>query len=214
MEYHKIHSLFKRDEKGRMLIGEYSKPEFEYLRSNLWVFDEKVDGTNIRLMWDGNKITIGGKTDNAQIPTFLYSRLNELIDGKGYGLIFDRPATIYGEGYGARIQKGGGNYNPDGVDFVVFDIRIGDIWLKRVDVCDIAGKLGLAIIPSIGEGTLDDLVNKTSQGLISTWGDFQAEGIVARPTVGIRGRMGDRIITKLKTKDFIRATYKDELARI
>lgn len=205
-EYHKIHSLFKRDEKGRMLMGEYSKPEFEYLRNNRWVFDEKVDGTNIRLVWDGIKVTIGGKTDNAQIPAFLYSRINDLLDGKSFGLVFDAPAVIYGEGYGAKIQKGGGNYKRDGVDFVMFDVRVGEVWLKREDVYDIAGKLGLAIIPTVGEGTLDDLISSTAGGFKSTWGEFAAEGIVARPKIGFRDRMGHRIITKLKTKDFMRAT--------
>jgi len=39
-------------------------------------------------------------------------------------------------------------------------------------------------------------------GLVSKWGDFEAEGIVARPAVELKTRAGERIITKLKTRDF------------
>ena len=45
-EYHKINSVFKRDERGNF-IEEYADDVFEYLKDNVWVFTEKVDGTNI-----------------------------------------------------------------------------------------------------------------------------------------------------------------------
>jgi len=40
-----------------------------------------------------------------------------------------------------KIQKGGGNYIADGVDFVLFDVWINGIWLERENVEDIAEKL-------------------------------------------------------------------------
>ena len=46
-QYHKIQSVFKRDPNTKfktLLEGEYSIPEFEYLKDNEWVFTEKVDG--------------------------------------------------------------------------------------------------------------------------------------------------------------------------
>jgi hypothetical protein len=33
-EYHKIHTIFKRDEKGKLIFGDFSRPEFEYLQHN------------------------------------------------------------------------------------------------------------------------------------------------------------------------------------
>jgi hypothetical protein len=42
------------------------------------------------------------------------------------------------------------------------------------------------------------------EGFKSHWGDFIAEGIVARPKVELKTRAGHRIITKLKYKDFER----------
>jgi hypothetical protein len=45
-EYPKIQSLFKRDEKThKVLIGEYTLPEFSYLSKNEWRWMEKIDGT-------------------------------------------------------------------------------------------------------------------------------------------------------------------------
>lgn len=205
-EYHKIQTLFKRDmeRNGKTLLeGQWTLPEFEFLQHNTWVFTEKVDGTNIRVMFDGGKITFGGKTDNAQIPANLGTRLNEtfLPLAATFAEVFTGPVCLYGEGYGAKIQKGGGNYRPD-QDFVLFDVRVGEWWLQRADVEDVAAKLGLEIVPIIGEGTLHDAISQAKAGISSTWGNFQAEGIVARPKVELKTRSGERIITKIKCRDF------------
>lgn len=42
----------------------------------------------------------------------------------------------------------------------------------------------------------------TRKGIKSQWGDFIAEGIVARPATELLTRNGERIITKIKHKDF------------
>ena len=68
---------------------------------------------------------------------------------------------------------------------------------------DIALKLGVDIVPIIGEGTLDDMVEMTEHGFNSNWGEFVAEGIVARPKTELCARNGKRIITKIKHKDFL-----------
>ena len=200
--YIKIQSLYKRDEKGKMLFGQYSLPEFEYLRDNTWVFTEKVDGTNIRVMWNGTNVTFNGKTDNAQIPATLVKKLIETFPTEKFESL-DEELCLYGEGYGVKIQKGGGNYIPDGVNFVLFDVKVGDWWLKREDIEDIANKFPISVVPIIGEGTLDKLALMCEEGFNSQWGDFIAEGVVARPKVELRDRAGHRIITKLKHKDFL-----------
>lgn len=205
-EYHKIQTMFKRDmvNNGKTLLeGQWTLPEFKFLALNAWVFTEKVDGTNIRVMLQGGGITFGGKTDSAQIPAQLVTRLNErfLPLAEKMQEVFGCDACLYGEGYGAKIQKGGGNYRQD-QDFVLFDVKCGDWWLQRADVEDVAGKLGIDIVPIIGEGTLHDAVALAKAGIISTWGDFQAEGIVARPKVELKTRNGHRIITKIKSRDF------------
>lgn len=206
IKYHKIQTVFKRDPATNhktLLMGEYSLPEFEYLKDNEWVFTEKVDGTNIRVYWNGDSVRFGGRTDNAQIPTFLLSRLQDLFPPERMRVQFGTDEiTLYGEGYGAKIQKGGGNYIPDGVDFVLFDVLCGEWWLKREAVTEIAASLDISDVPIIGGGTLTRLVQWGERGFDSAWGSFTAEGIVARPAVELKGRSGSRIITKIKHKDF------------
>lgn len=206
-EYHKIQTLFKRDlnaKKKPIIEGSWTTPEFEYLAKNDWDFTEKVDGTNIRVMFDDGYIRFGGKTDSAQIPAQLVSRLEDrfIPIKEKFSEIFDGDVCLYGEGYGAKIQKGGGNYRDD-QDFVLFDVKVGDWWLRRDDVVDVATKLGLDVVPVIGGGSLFDAIDIVKTGFKSTWGEFYAEGIVARPKIELKTRSGERIITKIKTRDFL-----------
>lgn len=206
-EYHKIQTLYKRDMSSKrktLLEGQWTLPEFEYLADNLWTFTEKVDGTNIRVVFEGGGVTFGGRSNEAQIPAQLVARLNEhfLPLLQRLGEVFtDGAAVLYGEGYGAKIQKIGSHYRAD-QDFVLFDVRVGPWWLQRADVEDVAQKLGLDVVPVIGEGTLHDAVAWARTGIRSTWGDFAAEGIVARPKVELMTRGGQRLIAKIKSRDF------------
>ncbi len=209
IEYHKIQSVYLRDPANRhksFLEGQWSMPEFGYLVKNEWIWTEKVDGTNVRVHWNGEKVTFGGRTEDAQMPLFLVRRLEELFPRAKFHEHFP-PADhsdvmLYGEGYGAKIQKGGGNYNRDGVDFVLFDVQIGGVYLERHNVEDIAQKMGIRLVPIIGSGSLLDGIEMTRNGFDSTWGPFKAEGLVMRPAQELMTRLGHRIITKVKTRDF------------
>lgn len=111
--YHKIQTVFKRDEKTKKIIhGDYSMPEFEFLKDNVWIFTEKVDGTNTRVMWNGDRIIFGGKSEDAQIPVHLLYKLQELFEGTVKRQIFievfgKEPVEVclYGEGYGNKNEK-------------------------------------------------------------------------------------------------------------
>lgn len=218
-EYHKIDSIFKRDERGRMQWGTYARPEFEFLANNPWSWTEKVDGTNVRVHAhyseaDDPKLTLnyGGRTDNAQMPVFLMAKLREIFEAPHMYNAFVETFTpdqfidviFYGEGYGAKIQKGGGNYIANGVDFVLFDIRVENWWLKREDVEDIAVKLGLDVVPVLGQGTLREACDYVREGFASErWpGVTNAEGLVLRPAIDLFDRGGKRIITKIKHVDW------------
>lgn len=109
-EYTKIQTVFLRDPETKfktLLEGQYALPEFAYLADNAWIFTEKVDGTNIRVMI-GQSVTFGGKTDDAQIPARLLTRLEERFLPQSDALFeaFPEGGCLYGEGYGAKIQKG------------------------------------------------------------------------------------------------------------
>jgi len=204
-KYPKIQTVYLRDPatKYRTLLKEFARPEFEYLANNEWVFTEKVDGTNIRIGWDGERIVLGGRTERAQIPAFLVNKLQEMFPpGKFLSLYPDLQMTLYGEGYGARIQKGGGNYIPDGVSFILFDVMINDNWLARENVEDIAAKLDIDVVPIVGHGCLAYAVDMARNGFQSHIGTQVAEGLVMRPAVELCNRRGQRVITKIKHKDF------------
>lgn len=205
-EYPKIQSVFKRDRKTHKFIeGKFTCSEFEYLKDNQWEFTEKVDGTNCRVDWnhETQEIRFAGRTANAQMPVFLMERLLKLFPVEKFiSLYSDIPMTLYGEGYGAKIQKGGGNYKADGVDFVLFDVLIDGWWLERKNIKDIAEKLEIEVVPLVDEGPLCDAIGMVTSMIGSRWGDFPAEGLVLKPLVGLKNRKGNRIITKIKTRDF------------
>jgi len=206
-KYHKIQTVYLRDPDNKyrtLLDGQFALPEFKYLAGNEWVFTEKIDGTNVRVDWDCSRVLFGGRTDRAQLPTFLFAKLQELFPvGKFASLYPETPMTLYGEGYGAKIQKGGGNYIVDGVSFILFDVMI-ERYLERENVEDIAGRLGIDVVPIVGRGTLLDAVDMVGDGFISVIGSQTAEGLVMRPAIELFSRTGRRVISKIKYKDFVR----------
>lgn len=206
-EYPKIESLYNRDEKThRFIVGQFRLPEFEYLYPLFWRCTEKLDGTNIRIGWDGTGVAIGGRTEAAQIPTFLYAKLVELFTHEKLAAVFpsatlDQPVTLYGEGFGARIQKGG-NYIPDGVDFALFDVSVGRWWLRWDDVCGIANGLGIRHVPDLGMMPLHEAETLCRDGFDSEIGTAKAEGVVCRPGVSLYDHAHRRIIVKIKARDY------------
>jgi ATP-dependent RNA circularization protein (DNA/RNA ligase family) len=210
-KYHKIVTVYERDPETKykyLIEGRFAKPEFAYLSEDAWIWSEKIDGTNIRVMWDDDKIRYGGKTDNAQIPAFLLHQMDELFSIDIFSKLYpDNPLCLYGEGFGDKIQKKGKEYLRDSQSFILFDVRIGDVWLERHNVEDVAEKLGVQAVPIIGTGSLNKAVEYVRNGFASQVAksfalDTDAEGLVMRPEVELFDRLGHRIITKIKYKDF------------
>jgi len=161
-------------------------------------------------MWDGAEIRVAGKTDAAMIPPdlmkFILDRMDLYKIVQKFGAT---PFVIYGEGYGAGIQKGGG-YGAT-KSFIVFDVFIDNKWwLNRGQVTDIATVFGFDVVPFIGKMSLESGVTLVRNGFPShlaakqTGTGMQAEGLVGRPVETLFDKKGARIIIKLKTKDFAR----------
>jgi hypothetical protein len=204
-EYHKIETLYERDPKTfKVHTGELKNRTYSLLK--MWHWTEKVDGTNIRCTWREGKLTFGGRTDNAQIQADLVTWLYENVTAEKLQTVFqDVEAVVYGEGYGAGIQKGGGDYSPT-KKLIIFDVFVANKWwLNHENVCDVAHDLGLDVVPSFGEMTLEDATNFVRQGFKSRCAvnlNKDAEGLVGRPLETLFDKKGHRLITKLKTKDF------------
>ena len=205
-EYHKIETLFERDEKTKKLVeGQYRNKIVEYLKDNKWQFAEKIDGTNIRIYWDGHKVSFYGRTDKAQIPAELVNRLNELFGGEVNEQLFEQKfgetkVVLVGEGYGAKIQNGG--LYRDSQDFILFDVMIAGNWQPRESVEDIANYFGIDIVPIVLEGTIQEAIDYVKTKPKSKIGTANSEGVVGRPVVEMQDRCGNRVIVKIKGKDF------------
>lgn len=214
--YTKINTLYKRDEKGNIVIGDFSLPEFKYLYNNKWLAFEKVDGTNMSFYWDGHEMQIHGKSENASIPSTLMDTMKTILTKEKLAEVFSIKydengkevpfmVRIYGEGYGAKIQKCGGSYIKGGNDFRVFDIKINGFWLDWDNVVDITNQLGLKTVEPFGEMTLEEAEKMVIGGFkspIAENKELDAEGLVLRPTVQLFNRKNERIMVKIKTCDY------------
>lgn len=205
-KYHKIETLYERDTTTKKLIeGRFRNEGFEYLKDNIWEFTEKIDGTNIRIYWDGHRVTFHGRTDNAQLPAELTNKLFELFGGETNEQLFEQKfgeneVTLFGEGYGAKIQNGG-NYSPT-QEFILFDATICNRFLDRNAVKEIAEYFNIEVVPTILVGTLKEAVEFVKTKPKSKIGIADSEGLVGRPLFELYNKNGERAIVKIKVRDF------------
>ena len=213
-----------------IIPDQLTTPEFELLRKyNVkWEATEKVDGecTSIHLIPDlpldketegGYRIEVHGKTDKANMRPEELELLKKIGNKDKLLEAFTRikedgtkeepemECIIFGETYGRGMQAPGGRYCKTHLKFICFDIKIGNTWLKRDAVETICSKLGIDVVPDLGEMTLDEAIEKVKTGFTSQVSEdptLIAEGIVLRAPLGILDRMGRRIVTKVKHKDF------------
>lgn len=208
-EYHKIQNIYKRDEKtNRLIDGQYYDSAVEYLAGLEWIAGEKIDGTNIRVIWDcsSNQIEIKGRTDKAELSLDLLQAIHDMFDPLIPILKEKFPdvnLVFYGEGYGPGIQKGGGNYRSD-KSFILYDILINESFLNYFNMLDIATNIfSLPVVPELYRGTLPEIVEFVKD-MKSSFGDFDAEGVVARPIIELKDKRGKRLILKIKRKEIIK----------
>ena len=208
--YIKIDTPFERDNDGtkKLIEGKFRNETVEYLKDNEWLCSEKIDGTNIGIVWDGHKVSFQGRTERAQIPAPLVNKLNELFGGTINEEMFEQKfgetnVILFGEGYGPKIQKGGGLYRDD-VSFILFDVYLPDqnLQLKRDAVEDIAKSFGIDVVDIIITGTLQEAIDFVKTKPKSHIGTANMEGLVCRPAVEMLDRMGRSVITKIKVCDF------------
>ncbi len=205
-EYSKIETVFERamDGSKKLIPGKFRNKAVEFLKDNLWVFTEKIDGANIRVHWDGHKVEFGGRTDNSQIPANLVNKLNKMFGGLENEEVFEqkfgeKDVILFGEGYGPGIQKG--KLYRDDVSFILFDVMIDGLYLERPNIEDIATSFGIDVVPVVLEGTLSDGILFVQNHPVSNFGSAKMEGIVGKPKSELLDRQGRRVIVKIKFRD-------------
>lgn len=118
------------------------------------------------------------------------------------------PVYIYGEYFGADIQKCGSRYIQNGNDFLVFDIKQQGWWTPKNVRDALCKDLKLNTVPFLGVMTLKEIEDKVRAGFTTQFDraadpTMLEEGIVARPTIPLCDGSGNRIIVKVKYCDYI-----------
>ncbi len=211
-EYMKIKNLFMFNEKHEI---EGESPLFKALKDIVWTGTEKIDGTNVRIYWDGHEIKYAGRTDKADMPKELKATLDNIFMNQEMEYLFEqifenKEAYIFGEGYGPKIQNGGGYSKA--TKFIVFDITIDGFELNRENVNDVAKKLGLDYVPTLYVGNLNgaiEYVKENHKSEIAESEDKKIEGLVLTPCIDIYDRRGHRIKCKCKYRDVKKYIMED-----
>lgn len=212
LEYHKIDTIFERDMEGskKLIEGKFRNPAVEFLKDTVWIGKEKIDGTNIRIYWDGHTVSYAGRTDKAEIHKDLAKYIEEKFctpeaEQMFEQLFSDKEVYLFAEGYGAGIQGVGINYRQDKA-LILFDVCVNGTYLNMDSVNEIAKAFDIEVVKVLCEGTLDELVSfvknsPKSQSAIDK--DLVIEGLVAIPKVELKTQNDKRIIVKIKVKDFL-----------
>ena len=204
-EYQKIETLYKFDSVTKKFKREFYNPIIDYLKDCPWIISEKIDGTNIRVHWDGHRVEWSGRTDASQLPKEVESLLqekfgeSEIIFEQNFG---EKEVFLFMECYGGKIQGGlyGGKER-----LIGFDVIIGDTYLDKMIIKNIFDKFNIQtvefkIVSNLNEA-IEYVKNHVDDSIYCTDRKNQIEGLVCVPAVRLYDHQGKRIIVKIKKKD-------------
>lgn len=215
-KYEKFSSPFKKDDKFFNTIE-----MAQNLPVGTWIKTEKIDGTNIRIILTkpeegmlqvkrevhiaSRKLILNreDKGSNQYLDCLKDVNLHKIEE---YFKDVDSTVTIYGEGYGAGVQKGG-IYSKE-KRFRVFDIRIGEAYQDFEYVKKVCLDNQLNLVPIIGEvreityGECHNSLVKFKETLLKEGDGGKPEGIVYKFEPVLLNKYKERLIFKVKFKDF------------
>lgn len=229
--YPKILAPFKRETNKSKYVNEslWSKPEFKMLKEVEWVWTAKADGTSIKLYWNGDKVQFFGHTDKSQLSKLTLDYLNKTFGTPEAESVFEslygsNEVNVYGEFCSKEMNEDYGH--PNGM-FYVFDVQnaTSGKWWDRNSVVEFADSFDIQAVPIMLKGTIDEavrfvrLANRTwnkdfkTSYFISTneksylvdcpfFESAKLEGLVGRLPYELLDANGERIITKVKCKDY------------
>lgn len=232
--YTKILAPFCRDNAKSKFVNthKWSRPDFEALQDIEWHWTQKIDGTNLNIVWDGERISYKGHTDKTQWN----ERSKALIENT---FCTPEAETIFEELYGTQsvvvsmelVSKDfNQNYgHPDG-HFYVYDVRNGNTnkyWNREavtsfVNAFDSSREV-LEEVAELFVGSIRDAVEYVK--LAKKWnqnfeeidylsqdgiwwkvhnllGKYPLEGIVGRPPIELYNSKDERVICKVKCCDY------------
>lgn len=186
MGYMKIENLYKNQE-----VLKYDP---------LWVM-EKIHGTSTHIHWDlaGVSYFHGGASKDGFKAIFNH----ELLKHKFAMHFPSSTITIYGEGYGGKVQKMTHVYGKE-LRFIAFDVKVNGEWKDLPIAHNICEVLGLDFVPyKLVPPTLEVLneLRDAPSVLSSRLGisnNGMREGIVIKPFHETVNEHGNRVIAKHK----------------
>lgn len=233
--YEKIYAPFGRDSSKSEYVNtsKWSKPEFEFLQNNEWIWTQKIDGSNLNIIWDGERVSYKGHTDKTQwnersknyIESVFCTTEAETVFEQLYG---EQPVIVSMEIVSKDFNQ---NYGHLDGHFYVYDVRngvTGKYWDRKavedfVQAFDPEYK-EIEAVQIIFKGTIKEAIewvkiareyNENFErksvyisnivGFVDVknpLGKYPIEGLVGRPLVEIYNSKGERIITKVKCKDY------------
>lgn len=206
----KISAPFGRNSPKDRLVDRsiFAKPWVQmFYESGIKMYaSEKIDGTSVGIVWDGERISFVGHTEKSQFcPRYLEYLQNSFGTSEFESVIEevfgDSPVTIFGEGISRDYNVHYGF--PEG-NFIMYDIQNPDgTFYNRDAVKEIAKKLDL-LYPWEEMMTLKeavDFIMGRPQSVLCAGNKM--EGLVLRSPVELYTNNGDRVICKVKVKDFV-----------
>lgn len=219
-KYPKIQSPWKRDKDGKFDFNEFTNTTLKMLATTPMCAQEKIDGTNVRVMYDGGgSVWYGGRTDKAETLK-QWSDLGDFVQksfplNKMQEVFGDKKVVVFGEGTSPAIQKAGNTYGLS-AHFWLFDVVELDEngkphWWPRSALDGLASKFHvtspkyLSNLITIWE--IADMLDKRAKGEFEDvfkeiFPRENVEGFVLRPMEELVDPRGNRVITKVKVKDF------------
>lgn len=174
---------------------------------------EKIHGTSAHISWKDGRVSFfsGGEKHDRFVKLF-----DELSLQHEFAERFDCDVVIFGEAYGGSQQGMSHTYGKE-LKFVVFDVKVGDVWLDVPNAEDVANKLELEFvsyekIPTDLKYIDAERDKMSSQAIRNGVGyDKLREGVVLRPLVELIKSNGKRVISKHKRDEFMETKTKREV---
>lgn len=166
---------------------------------------EKIHGTSAHIRWSPEK-GIGFMSGGEKYEKFIKLFDEDFLKSKFKELFVDK-IVVYGEAYGGKCQGMSETYGKE-LKFVVFDVKIGDVWLNVPNAEDVTKKLGLEFVDyKLINTDLKELDFEkdrfSSQAIRNGCGnDKLREGVVLRPLIEVIKNNGSRLICKHKRDEF------------
>ncbi|KKN89774.1 hypothetical protein LCGC14_0236200 [marine sediment metagenome] len=172
---------------------------------------EKIHGTSAHISWKEVRGIIspsplsffaGGCKHETFISLFDQDDLEKRFEALGLPEV-----VVFGEAYGGKIQGMQETYG-DQIKFIVFEVKIGDMWLSVPQAADVALQLNLEFVHYARVSTDIEVLNSLRGAFSVQAGrnlgkmDKRREGIVLRPLIEVRKNNGKRIIAKHKSDEF------------